>query len=167
MICFHDNILSCLFSRANQQKFDLAMSQAAAEKQQALRELQYEKDIEKAKAVKDAEARERRLAKERADALTRQFEAVISDLKDEIEKNKREIERLNETISKRDNNTKTLETCLFDTRKDFQDFIDTLPPFHKMQADFLIPRVYLDELEKKGYNIQALRQPVTRKPKKK
>ena len=154
-------------SRANQQKFDLAMSQAAAEKQQALRDLQYEKDIEKAKAVQDAEDRERQLAKERSDALTRQFDAVINDLKNEIEKNNREIDRLNETICNKEKIIENLEMCLFDTRKDFQDFIDNLPPFHKNQAEFMIAVVHLDELESKGYNIQHLRPPISKKPKKK
>ena len=153
--------------RANQQKFDLAMSQAAAEKQQALRELQYEKDIEKAKAVNDAEERERRLGKIRLETLTRQSDEVANELKNEIEKNGREIDRLNETIYNKEKNIQNLEMCLFDTRKDFQDFIDNLPPFHKNQAEFMIPVVNLDELEHKGYNIQHLRPPVSKKPKKK
>ena len=153
--------------RANQQKFDLAMSQAAAEKQQALRELQYEKDIEKAKAVQDAEERERRLGKIRLDSLAKQSDDFAKELKTEIEKNKNEIDRLNEIIRNKEQNIENLEMCLFDTRKDFQDFIDNLPPFHKNQAEFMMPMVYLDELEKKGYVIQHLRPPMSKKSKKK
>ena len=153
--------------RANQQKFDLAMSQAAAEKQQALRELQYEKDIEKAKAVQDAEERERRLGKIRLDSLAKQSDDFAKELKTEIEKNKNEIDRLNEIIRNKEQNIENLEMCLFDTRKDFQDFIDNLPPFHKNQAEFMMPMVYLDELEKKGYVIQHLRPPMSKKLKKK
>ena len=159
--------LCILYSRANQQKFDNAMSEAAADKQQALRSLQHEKDIEKAKAVQDAEGRERRISKEKSDALSRQFESVIQALRNEIENNKAEIERLNGKIEDKERIIVTLETCVLDTRRDFQDFIDTLPPYDRKQADFLIPRIYLDELEKKGYNIEALRAPLKRNAKKK
>lgn len=154
-------------ARANQQKFDNAMSQAAADKQQALRDLQHEKDIEKAKAVQDAEARERRMAREKSESVSRQYEAVINDLRNEIENNKREIQNLDDTIVDKEKLIDTLKTCVLETRKDFQDFIDSLPPYDKRQAEFMIPRVYLDELETKGYNIQPLRVPLKRKPKKK
>lgn len=142
------------------------MAQAAADKQQSLRDLQLEKDLEKAKAVQDAEARERRIAREKSESLSGQFNAVISDLRNEIENNKIEIQRLNDKIAEKERNIDTLETCLLDTRKDFQDFIDSLPPYDKRQADFLIPRIYLDELENKGYNIQPLRAPLKKKGKK-
>lgn len=153
-------------ARANKQKFDNAMAQAAADKQQSLRDLQLEKDLEKAKAVQDAEARERRIAREKSESLSGQFNAVISDLRNEIENNKIEIQRLNDKIAEKERNIDTLEACLLDTRKDFQDFIDSLPPYDKRQADFLIPRIYLDELENKGYNIQPLRAPLKKKGKK-
>ena len=143
------------------------MKEAAADKQLALRNLQHEKDIEKAKAVQDAEARERRIAREKSDALSRQFEAVIQGLKTEIENNKGEINKLNEKIDDKESVIATVETCVLDTRRDFQDFIDSLPPYDRQQAEFLIPRIYLDELEKKGYYIEPLRAPLKRKSKKK
>lgn len=151
-------------AKASQEKFDTAMTQAANEKAKALKELRDTKDLEKACAVQDAEERERRISKEKCAAITRQFEAVIKDLKLEIENNKSEIRRLKDNIAELENSKGSVENCLVDTRKDFQDFIDYLPPFEKFQADFLIPIVYLDELEKKGYTVKSLR---SAKPKQK
>lgn len=129
--------------------------------------LRDEKDLEKANKVKDAEARERRIAQEKIDSLTRQFEAVIASLKKEIEARKEEIQVLVIEKAETERQKTHVENCLLDTRKDFQDFIDNLPPYHKTQADFMLPRLYLDELEKKGYQITPLRAPVSRPKKKK
>lgn len=126
-----------------------------------------EKDLEKANKVRDAEERQRRIAQEKIDSLTRQYEAVISSLKQEIETKKEEIRFLVVEKAEIIRQKTQVENCLDDTRKDFQDFIDNLPPYHKMQADFLLPRVYLDELEKKGYQITPLRAPIMKSKKKK
>ncbi|XP_053406555.1 caldesmon-like [Mercenaria mercenaria] len=129
--------------------------------------LRDEKDLEKANKVKDAEERQRRIAQEKIGSLTGQFEAVITSLKQEIESKKDDIFNLVAEKSDLQRQKTQVENCLVDTRKDFQDFIDNLPPYHKMQADFLLPRIYLDELERKGYQITPLRAPVTRPKKKK
>lgn len=143
-------------------KFDTAMIEKKREKELALEKLRDEKDLEKANKVKDAEARERRIAQEKIDSLTRQFEAVIASLKQEIESKKEEIRILIIEKAEVERQKAQVENCLIDTRKDFQDFIDNLPPYHKMQADFMLPRLYLDELEKKGYQITPLRAPISR-----
>ena len=123
--------------------------------------------MEKTRAVQEAEGRERRIAKELCDTLTTQFEAVIKDLKLEIEDKKDEIRKLINQISEMEKSKSHVENCLVDTRKDFQDFIDSLPPFDRRQADFMIPIVYLDELEKKGYDVQPLRPPKSKRKAKK
>lgn len=148
-------------------KFDTAMMEKKREKELALEKLRDEKDLEKANKVRDAEERQRRIAQEKIDSLTRQYEAVISSLKQDIEKKEEEIRFLVVEKAEVQRQKTQVELCLEDTRKDFQDFIDNLPPYHKMQADFLLPRVYLDELEKKGYQITPLRAPVKKSKKKK
>lgn len=151
----------------NQKKFDTAMKQAENEKTLALKELRDAKDLEKARAVQEAEMRERRISREKVEALTRQYEAVITDLRQEIEEKKNEIKQLIGQNADTERQKTQVENCLLDTRKDFQDFIDNLPPYDKTQADFMLPRVYLDELEHKGYQITMLRPPVKKMKKKK
>ena len=123
--------------------------------------------MEKTRAVQEAEGRERRIAKELCDTLTRQFEAVVKKLNLEIEEKQTEIRKLINQITETEKSKSNVENCLVDTRKDFQDFIDSLPPFDRTQADFLIPIVYLDELERKGYDVKPLRPPKTKKKTKK
>lgn len=110
--------------------------------------------------------RERRISREKVEALVREYEAVIADLRKEIEQKSDEIKALINQRSDTERQKVNVENCLIDTRKDFQDFIDNLPPYDKMQADFMLPRVYLDELESKGYQVNMLRPPIQRtKPK--
>ena len=130
---------------------------------QALRD---EKDLEKAKAVQDAETRERRIAQEKSNSLQGQYEAVVNKLNGEIDKSKIEIHKLLNNIVELENSKSEVEKCLMDTRQDFQEFIDTLPPYDIRQAEFLLPQVYLDELEKKGYEVKPLRPARTKTQKK-
>ncbi|WAR22104.1 hypothetical protein MAR_016078 [Mya arenaria] len=153
--------------RENQKKYDIAIKKAQNEKDQALKELRDSKDLDRAKAVQEAESRERRIATEKILSLTRQYEAVIEELRTEITKREEEIKRIISEKAQTEKQKVHVENCLVDTRKDFQDFIDNLPAYDKMQADFLLPRVYLDELESKGYSITMLRLPVTKTVKKK
>lgn len=156
-----------LVAQQNKVKFDVAMMEKRREKEEALEKLRDEKDLEKANRVRDAEGRERRIAKEKIDSITGQFEAVIAGLRKDIEAKENEIRKLNSQLMETERQKAEVEKCLLDTRKDFQDFIDNLPPYHKMQADFMLPRVYLDELEKKGYHITPLRAPLNKPTKKK
>ncbi|KAL4231451.1 hypothetical protein ACF0H5_009028 [Mactra antiquata] len=144
-----------------------AMLEKKKEKEQALEDLRDKKDLEKANKVKDAEDRERRIAQEKLDSLTGQFEAVIASLKREIEAKQEEIRTLINQRSETERQKSHVENCLLDTRKDFQDFIDNLPPYQRMQADFMLPVIYLDELEKKGYHVTALRPQIIKQKKKK
>jgi len=132
-----------------------------------LQELRDAKDLEKARAVQDAEMRERRISSEKVEALIRQYEAVVADLRKEIEEKANEIKKLVSEKTDTERQKLNVENCLIDTRKDFQDFIDNLPPYDTMQADFLLPRVYLDVLENKGYEVNMLRPPVKRSKTKK
>lgn len=126
------------------------------------------KDLEKARAVQEAEMRERKISREKVESLIRQYEAVVADFRKEIEEKSNEIKHLISQNSDTERQKLNVENCLTDTRKDFQDFIDNLPPYDKMQADFMLPRVYLDELQSKGYEVSMLRPPVKRaKPTKK
>lgn len=125
-------------------------------------ELRDAKDLEKARAVQEAEMRERRISQEKVTALVRQYEAVIVDLRKEIEEKNSEIKRLISEKSDTEKQKLNVENCLMDTRKDFQDFIDNLPPYDKTQADFMMSSVYLDVLENKGYEVSMLRPPVKR-----
>ncbi|XP_052770516.1 uncharacterized protein LOC128210296 [Mya arenaria] len=154
-------------AQENQKKYDIAIKKAQNEKDQALKELRDSKDLDRAKAVQEAESRERRIATEKILSLTRQYEAVIEELRTEITKREEEIKRIISEKAQTEKQKVHVENCLVDTRKDFQDFIDNLPAYDKMQADFLLPRVYLDELESKGYSITMLRLPVTKTVKKK
>lgn len=125
-------------------------------------ELRDAKDLERAKAVQEAESRERRLATEKILALTRQYEAAIEQLRLEIQAHRDEIAQLKSDRTQTEKQKVHVENCLMDTRKDFQDFIDNLPPYDRTQADFLLSSVYLDDLENKGYAVTLLRPPVKR-----
>lgn len=144
-------------AKANKEKYDAALKKAAEELAKALKELRDAKDLEKATAVQNAEARERNIAKEKCQSITGQYEAVVKKLRDEIETSNAEICKLEKQIAEMTKCKDNVENCLLDTRNDFQDFIDKLPPFDKFQADFLLPLVYIEELEKKGYTMKSLR----------
>ncbi|KAH3785055.1 uncharacterized protein LOC127841122 [Dreissena polymorpha] len=154
-------------AQENQKKFDIAMRKAENEKSQALKELRDSKDIDRAKAVQEAESRERQIATEKLQALTSMYEKVFDEMKKENDNAYEVLNNLQSEKAQIEKQKIDVENCFMDTRKDFQDFIDNLPPYDKMQADFMLPRIYLDELEKKGYTVTALRPPISKKPSKK
>ena len=123
---------------------------AIDDKKQALEQLKQVKETERARAVKEVQEFTQKVADKRVREIREEHKAevakygeIVASWQDEVKARESSIQQLE--VSKVKVGEKLLEVKYY-----FQDFINRVKLFENGQTDYLLPPMYLEEIERNG-----------------
>lgn len=136
--------------RKHASEVDHLKKTAAADKKQALEQLKQVKDTERLRAVNEAQDYTQKLADKRLQEVREEHKGEISKMDDVIARWQREVRAREAVIGQLDAAKQRVGERLMDVKFHFQDFINRVKMFEAGQSDYLLPPMYLDEIERNG-----------------
>ncbi|XP_067656313.1 uncharacterized protein C6orf163 homolog [Haliotis asinina] len=107
-----------------------------------------QKNREKEAAVRQAHKHEQQAAADRLQRVKEEYDLKIKLLESNLENRECEIANLKQQIQDTEKMKQQMEDCLIETRKELQSVVQHIGGFTDDQASFLMPSLYLDEVQK-------------------
>ena len=149
MIMIHACVL-CLIISAHAAEVDSLKKTMMDEKRKALEQLKATKDQERVRAVKEAQEFTQKVADKRAQEIRDAHKLELAKLDKIIENWQQEVKGREAIIGQLERAKKNVSDKLLEVRFYFQDFINRVKIFEAGQSDYMLPPMYLEEIERKG-----------------
>ncbi|XP_076101308.1 uncharacterized protein C6orf163 homolog [Mytilus galloprovincialis] len=134
--------------KSHKDKLAVALKKAETEKTKAVTDLEASKNKEMTEKISKTEENERKKADNTLQATKQKYEAEITQLKGDIQKQKAEINKYLKNIQALELAKLNVETKLHEVYTGYQDFINRSQPFEPGMSDYLLQPVYIDEVGK-------------------
>ena len=142
--------------RKHETEFNEYKKFAADDKKQALETLKNTKDTERIRAVKEAQDFTQKVADKRLREVREEHKTEICKYNDVVSSWQDEVRAREVIIGQLEKSKAKVGDKLLEVRYFFQDFINRVKMFEEGQSDYLLPPMYLEEIERNGVLSQPL-----------
>ncbi|GFR64864.1 chromosome 6 open reading frame 163 [Elysia marginata] len=120
------------------------------DKRKALEQMKATKDQERVRAVKEAQEFTQKVADKRAQEIRDTHKLELAKMDKIIGEWQQEVKGREVIIAQLERAKKNISDKLLEVKFYFQDFINRVKIFEAGQSDYMLPPMYLEEIERKG-----------------